>query len=70
MTTGNRTTSRGKQETLAHKNKSGTWGKAAAVEATATQCWRRLRRTMSCGGSISGGVGIGDEVNGTVAMMG
>jgi hypothetical protein len=65
---GNATTSRCKQETSACKIESGTSGAAAAVEATATRCLRRLWRMTGGGGGIGGGVGVG--VGGTVATMG
>jgi hypothetical protein len=44
---------------LARKNKSGTSGATAAVEATAMQCWWRLWRMTGVGGGIGGGVGNG-----------
>jgi hypothetical protein len=68
MTIGDMTTSQGKREALACKNKSGICGAAAAVEATVTQHWRQLWQTTGGGGGVGGGVG--DGVGRTVAMVG
>jgi hypothetical protein len=62
VTIGNMTTSQSKQDALARKNKSGTLGATAMVEATVTTHRQWLWRTM--------GGGIGNDVGGTVAMMG
>jgi hypothetical protein len=68
MTKGDTITSRGKQEALARKNKCGTSGAAAAVEATAMQHWQQLWWTTGGGGGIGGDIGNG--IGRTVATVG
>ncbi len=53
---------------MALKNKSGTSGAAAAVEATAMQRWWQLWQMAGGGSGISDGVCNG--AGGTVAMVG
>jgi hypothetical protein len=53
------TTSQGKQEASAHKNKSGTSGAAAAVEATVIKHRWWLWRTTGGSSGVDGGIGNG-----------
>ncbi len=58
----------GKREAFLRKNKSGTCGAEAAVEATATRHRRQLWWTTGGSGGVGGGIGNG--VGGTVATIG